>query len=35
MTNQNKSLKLKRTIIIGVLDIICICLAFATALWLK
>ena len=35
MTNPNKSLKMKRAVIIGILDVICICLAYAAALWLK
>ena len=35
MTNPNKSLKLKRAVIISILDILCICLAYSAALWLK
>ena len=35
MTKPNKSSYRKRTIIIGTLDILCLCLAYAAALWLK
>ena len=35
MTKPNKSSYRKRAIIIGTLDVICLCLAYAAALWLK
>ena len=35
MTKTNKSSRRKRAAIIGILDVLCLCLAYAAALWLK